>query len=99
MFRGLGFEDFKWEGNSHPFKVFRLCPMSPRHHIIDFQTMTMRLGVILDRVRGVLGVISRLVGVSRKRRGIFVRISFRLLGLSCRFSFGFEALFSGLEGP
>ena len=40
-------------------------------YIIDFQTMPRGLGLALDRLRGVLGVIWRRVGVSGKRRGEF----------------------------
>ena len=45
--------------------------MSQRLYIIGFQTTPRRLGVILERVRGVFAVISKLVGVSGKRRGKF----------------------------
>ena len=59
--------------------------------------MPRRLGVVLDRLRGVLGVIWRRVGVSGKRRKIF-RTSLRLLGPSCRFSSGFGACWKRLGG-
>ena len=40
-------------------------------YIIDFQTMLRGLGLALDRLRGVLGVIWRPVGLSGKRREEF----------------------------
>ena len=51
--------------------VFHLCSMSPPLYMIGFLTMPRRLGVVLERLRDVLGEVWRHVGVSGKRRGEF----------------------------
>ena len=60
MFPSLGFEEFK-------FVFFRLCSMNQLLYMIDFQTMPMGFGLVLNRLRGVVGVIWRPVGASGKR--------------------------------
>ena len=47
--------------------VFRLCSMNQLLYIIDFQTMPRGFGLVLNRLRGVVGVIWRPVGASGKR--------------------------------
>ena len=78
--------------------LFRLCPMNQARYIIDFQTMPRGFGVVLDRLPDFVCVICRLVGVSRKRRGAFFPISFRLLIPSCRFYCGLEASWTPFGG-
>ena len=67
-------------------------------YIIDFRTMPRGLGLSLDRLKGVLGVIWRLVGVSGERRGEFFQylcgfldILLDVLAVSKRLRRGLEA--------
>ena len=77
--------------------VFRLCSMNQLLYIIYFQTMPRGFGLVLNRLRGVVGVIWRPVGASGKRCEEVFPYLLRLLRPSCRLSSGFEASWKRLE--